>query len=163
MKTVVLVVFDAFNAIFRSRPQWCYIFVAGGGMGFDDKNLFYCSTHEYIFSELSSSLLYDFEISSDKIYLIQWEPQRCYTEKVFFYFFFFFEKTDKKNNCRFGEILTWSENMLFWGDFRSSIQKNVVLERFSGIKNDQNSFFTLTSKNVILGRFGLYIFQPWKF
>ena len=92
--------------------------------------------------------------------------------------FFFFEKIDQKNNCRFGEILTGSENMLFWGDFRSSIPKNVILGRFSGIKNDQNSFFTLKSKNVILGiqefqltvhkenaimgRFGLYICSTMK-
>ena len=92
--------------------------------------------------------------------------------------FFFFEKIDQKNNCHFGEILTWSENMLFWEDFRSSIQKNVILGRFSGIKNDQNSFFTLKSKNVILriqefqltvhkenaimGRFGLYICSTMK-
>ena len=92
--------------------------------------------------------------------------------------FFFFEKIDQKNNCRFGEILTWSENMLFWGDFRSLIQKNVILGRFSGIKNDQNSFFTLLSKsvilgiqefqltvhkeNVIMGRFGLHICSTMK-
>ena len=33
------------------------------------------------------------------------------------------KKIDQKNNYRFREILTWSENMLFWVDLRSLIQK----------------------------------------
>ena len=80
--------------------------------------------------------------------------------------------------------------MSFWGDFdliRKYVvlgrfskfnSKNVILERFSGIRNDQNSFFTLKSKtvicgiqefhltvhkeNVIMGRFGLHICSTMK-
>jgi hypothetical protein len=41
--------------------------------------------------------------------------------------------------------------MLFWGRFSKFNSKDVILERFSGIRNGQNSFFTLNSKSVIWG------------
>ena len=111
-----------------------------------NSNIYYQSVHIdvllYLYNKYNSFDVYFAEFSNFQCQSYIHNLGRSILENPQEYYFFF-EKIDQKNNCRFGEILTWSENMLFWGDFRSSIQKNVIWGTFSGIKNDQNSFFTL--------------------
>ena len=100
---------------------------------------------------------------------------------VFFFWKIFLKKPTKKIIVVLAHI--WGEfdlirKYVVLGRFSKFNSKNVILERFSGIRNDQNSFFTLKSKSVIcgiqefrltvhkendiMGRFGLHICSTMK-
>ena len=82
----------------------------------------------------------------------------CKESKILFVFL---KKNDQKYNCCFGEILTWSENLLFWVDFRSLIQKMSFWGDFRVSRTSKilSSEFQLTvhKENVIMGRFWIHI------